>query len=198
MFLDGSVRFDVSTGAEMISGADAIAGHGDVTKIGAGTLVLHGTDSYIGTNLLEAGTLDLTALSAAGLGGITFDGKATLEIANAALHGHVFSNGIEVFGKHDVLDLSGLHFHSHAKATYDVITDKLTVHSGSVTDKLTLLKPAGTHFKAANDGRGGTEVTLDPPHVAAAVASLSTHDVIEPDWAIGGSASHSGDFLFVA
>ena len=37
------------------------------------------------------------------------------------------------------------------------------MHSGHVTDTLTLLSPTGTHFIAANDGHGGTKVTLDPP-----------------------------------
>jgi hypothetical protein len=58
-----------------------------------------------------------------------------------------------------VLDLSGLHFH-HAKATYHAVTHDLTVHSGSVTDMLTLLSPHGTHFGTASDGHGGTDVFL--------------------------------------
>jgi hypothetical protein len=59
---------------------------------------------------------------------------------------------------------------------------------------------AGTHFAVANDGHGGTKVKLDPPHVAATLASVSTHDFVEQHWAndIAGSAGHLTDFLLVA
>jgi hypothetical protein len=58
-----------------------------------------------------------------------------------------------------------------ALATYHKASHHLTVHSGHVTDSLTLLSPHGTHFTAVNDGHGGTEVTLDPPPVTATVGS---------------------------
>jgi autotransporter-associated beta strand protein len=198
IFLDANVRtvFDVKTGMEAIKGGDAIAGDGGFTKTGAGTLVLAGTDSYAGGTTLQQGTLDVTAPGAAGTGTITFTGKATLEIANSALPGHVFGNSIDDFGKHDALDLSGLHFHNHAKATYHAVTDELTVRSGIITDTLTLLAPSGTHFAVASDGHGGTEVTLDPP-LGHATAHL--HDVSEQHWAAGsvGSTHPMGDYLVV-
>ena len=47
---------------------------------------------------------------------------------------------------------------------YGLITvanqEPITVHSGSVTDTLTLLDPLRTHFTVANDGHGGTDVML--------------------------------------
>ena len=84
-------------------------------------------------------------------------------------------------------------------ARYHPATEILTVHSGHVTDTLTLLSKHGTHFIAANDGHGGTKVTLEPPPVTATPASLSTHDIIGHDWATqidGGN--HTGDFLITA
>jgi hypothetical protein len=68
-----------------------------------------------------------------------------------------------------------------------------------VTDVFTLLSPHGTHFKAANDGHGGTKVTLDPPPVTATAASLSPHDFTDQHWTThtAGSAGHLSDFLFV-
>jgi hypothetical protein len=75
------------------------------------------------------------------------------------------------------------------------------VHSGHFTDTFTLLSPHGTHFTAANDGHGGTMVTLSPPAAKAAVASLSPHDhdLAGQNGAtdIVGSANHLGDFLFM-
>jgi hypothetical protein len=57
-----------------------------------------------------------------------------------------------------------------------------------------------TPFKAANDVHGGTKVTLELPHVVATVASPSAHDFDGQHSSsnLAGSASHAGDFLFVA
>jgi autotransporter-associated beta strand protein len=168
-----------------------------LVKSGLGTLVLRADNAYSGGTTLKAGTVDLTGLGAAGTGAIKFKGTATLEIANAAFSGGVFGNPIDAFGNQDTLDLRGLHFHAAAKATYHIATHDLTVESGGVTDTLTLFFPAGTHFKAANDGHGGIKVTLDPPAPSVhAVASLSPHDLTAHDWA--SDASHHSDFLLVA
>ena len=132
--------------------------------IDAGSLTLsHAGDTYTGGTKLEAGVFDLAAIGAAGTGDIAFQGagKATLKIENAALSGHVFSsNDIDSFSRRDVLDLTGLKFHAGAKATYHPATDRLIVHSGRVTDTLTLVSPHGTHFHAASDHHGGTDVFL--------------------------------------
>jgi autotransporter-associated beta strand protein len=174
-------------------------GNYSLIKSGLGNLVLSADNAYSGGTTLKAGTLDLAAVGAAGIGAITFVGRATLKIENAALPGHIFGNSIDAFGKHDVLDLRGLHFHAAgAAAIYDSTTQHLVVHSGSFNDTLTLLSPKGLSFGVANDGHGGTKVTLDPPPVTATMASLSTHDIIGHDWATqidGGN--HTGDFLFV-
>jgi autotransporter-associated beta strand protein len=169
-----------------------------LVKSGLGTLTLSADNAYSGGTALNAGRLDLAAASAAGTGPIVFLGRATLKIENAALSGHVFGTPIALFAKSDVLDLSGLKFHAGARAKYHPATDVLTVHSGHVTDALTLLSPHGNHFTTANDGHGGTMVTLGPPPHAVAVASLSQHDFAGQHGAtdIAGSASHLGDLLF--
>jgi autotransporter-associated beta strand protein len=168
-------------------------GQYNLIKSGLGTLVLSAHNAYSGGTILKAGTLDIAAQSAAGVAGtgiITFAGKAKLEIGNSALIlGHVFPYHIYFFGANDVLDFTGLHFHAGAKATYFPATDFLTVQSGGVTDLLGLVSPRGVRFVAANDGHGGTKVTLTPPHTA----SLSTHDVSE-HWA----GDHFGDYLLTA
>ena len=43
---------------------------------------------------------------------------------------------------------------------YHKASHHLTVHSGHVTDTLTLLAPQSTHFAAASDHHGGTDVFL--------------------------------------
>jgi autotransporter-associated beta strand protein len=132
-----------------------------LVKAGHGTLTLsHAGNTYSGGTTLEQGTLDLAAIRAAGTGAITFAGRARLKIEGTALSGHVFANPIDGFAKHDVLDLSGLHFHAGATATYHKGSHHLTVHSGHLTDTLTLNSPHGMHFDAVNDGHGGTAVFL--------------------------------------
>jgi autotransporter-associated beta strand protein len=166
-------------------------------KSGMGTLVLSAANFYSGGTILKGGTLDITGF--AGWGHITFAGTAKLEIANSAFLSFIgFPEVIDFFGKHDVLDLTGLKFHRGAHASYQ--NDVLTVHSGSVTDNLVLNSPLGSHFVAAKDGHGGTKITLDPPPASAhAVSSPAGHD-LSGEWAGGLSASshHMSDFLLAA
>ena len=146
---------------------------------------------------------DWRPLGAAGPGAISFAGRATLKIENAALSAHHFGNQIDFFGKHDALDLTGLHFHAGATATYHKATHRLTVHSGHVTDTLTLFFPAGTHFTVANDGHGGSKVT-DPPATPAHTTSIARHDLVAErsvaDLAVNSNHDpvHMGDYLFGA
>jgi autotransporter-associated beta strand protein len=144
--------------------ADGGGDHGSgasLVKVGKGTLTLSGANnSYSGGTTLEQGTLDLAAIGAAGPGAISFAGKATLKIENAALSGHIFTNTVDFFARHDVLDVAGLLFHAGAKATYHKTNHHLTIRSGGVTDTFTLNAPHSTHFQAASDHHGDTEVFL--------------------------------------
>jgi autotransporter-associated beta strand protein len=137
---------------------------GSLVKVGLGRFTLANVaNTYSGGTTIKQGSLELAAIGTAGTRAIKFAGtsKATLAVDNAALSGHVFAtNPIDFFGKHDVVDLTGLPFHHHATAIYHKGSHHLTVHSGTVTDTLTLLSPHGTHFKAANDHHGGTDVFL--------------------------------------
>jgi autotransporter-associated beta strand protein len=166
---------------------------GSLVKVGHGRLTLSHTDNtYSGGTTINQGTLDLAAVGATGTGNIGFKGvskgNVTLKVENAALSGHVFAtNNIGFFGRHDVLDLSGLHFQPGAFATFH--HHHLKLHSGGRIDAFTLVSPRGTSFAVANDGHGGTRVTLDPPH-AATVASEATHHS-------DGSVQHFGDYLWM-
>ena len=139
---------------------------GSLVKVGQDKLTLsHAGNTYSGGTTIERGAFEVAAIGAAGTGPISFESmgkaKATLEIDNASLSGHVFAtNKIDNFGKHDILDLTGLHFHAGATAKYHPATDVLAVRSGHVADKLTLVSPHGTHFEAASDHHGGTDVFL--------------------------------------
>jgi fibronectin-binding autotransporter adhesin len=132
---------------------------GSLVKVGKGTLELsHADNTYSGGTTLNLGIVDLDAVDAAGTGDVKFAAKshATLKIENTALSGHTFGNSIDHFGEHDAIDLSGLHFTAGATATYDRTTHHLRIHSGHVTDTLTLTSPQGTDFTVASDGHAGT------------------------------------------
>jgi autotransporter-associated beta strand protein len=219
MFLEGNgtIRFSPRLGqTEHVfnaiadeAGVGGASGSYTLIKAGLGTLVLSADNSYSGGTILKAGTLEVSAQFAAGGGPaaistITFAGSATLKIDNGALSDpfdHTFAFGINSLGKHDALDLTGLHFHHGATARYDTATDDLFVHSGSLTYELGLQSPHGTHFAVANDGHGGTKVTLDPPGAAAHASALfAGHDLGPCGWAGDHTASgaHMSDFLFTA
>ena len=70
------------------------------------------------------------------------------------------ANAIEDFNGADVIDLTGLVYHSGATATYNAGTHVLTVVSGAVTDTLKLVTPGGTSFVASLDSGTGTAITL--------------------------------------
>ena len=150
----------------MVSGSILDAGGspgsgGSLVKVGHAKLTLSGSgNTYSGGTTIEQGTLDVAAIRAAGTGAITFAGKAILTVENAALSVHHFGNSIDFFGKHDTLDLTGLHFHAGATATYHKTSHDLSVRSGAVSDTFTLLSPHGTHFGTASDHHGGTDVFL--------------------------------------
>jgi autotransporter-associated beta strand protein len=171
-------------------------------KVGAGMLTLsHADNGYTGGTFLAAGALDLAAVGAAGPGAITFDGTAALELANAALSHHALGNPIDDFAHHDVIDLTGLKFHAGAAATYHPGSHRLTVHSGTVTDTLMLVSPAGTHFHVAKDAHTGTKVTLASASLHALALDGRDWGAAHPatDLADGSHpAAHAADFLFAA
>ena len=195
----GSNNATTTVSGPVDDGGANIGTHGaSLVKVGIGTLTLsHAGNTYSGGTTLERGGLEVAAVGAAGTGDIEFAGKAKLKIDNAALSSHVFANSIDFFGKTDILDLTGLKFHPGASARYHAANEHLRVHSGHVTDILTLVSPHGTHFTVANDGHGGTKVVLHPPYVTVTAASLTAHDLGGEPLSTDG-ASHGGDFLFTA
>jgi autotransporter-associated beta strand protein len=160
-FLLGTNRLTVGGDGHSATVSGSIEGDGSLVKVGHGRLRLSGDDNYLsGGMVLKAGTLDLASVDAAGSGAITFAGAAHLKLEDAALAGNVFDNPIHGFGRGDIIDLAGLHFHPGARVTYHPHTHQLAVHSGTATDVLTLVAPHGTHFTSTGDGHGGTDVLL--------------------------------------
>jgi autotransporter-associated beta strand protein len=161
-------------------------------KVGTGTLKLsHPGNTYSGGTVLDAGTFDVAALGAAGTTVIDMSGSHTkLKIENAALSAHSFGNVIAEFGLGKSIDLSGLKFVTHAKATLNLMTDALAVKSGKVTDTLFLNSaPADPgHFKVKDDGHGGCKVIFVP----LSAKPEADKDVVKQDSNHHGSQSHAG------
>lgn len=137
----------------IVSGSITGAG-GSLAKTGTGTLKLSGANTFDAGITLNEGTLDFASLTAAGTGHVNFDiGAQTLIIEKSALAAKTFANEIHDFGIGDAIELSGLKFvKGETKVTYNALTDLLTVKSGKVIDKLTLVDPDTNFFKIVNDG----------------------------------------------
>lgn len=136
-----------------------------IVKQGTGTLTLaHQHNTYAGGTFIDQGTLNVAALGAAGTGDIYFNAstpKQTLVIQKAAISDHVFDNSVQNFIAGDKIDLAGLKFVAHAKATV-VGGDTLVVKSGHVTDTLNVFSIGDGPIKVVNDGHGGTELIMQP------------------------------------
>lgn len=129
-----------SSAAQTLGGA--ISGTGSLTKNGAGTLTLVGSNSYSGGTLLAAGTVNVTNDAALGAtsGGLTFSGSSALRAgANVALSA-----------------TRNLTLNAGVTGTLDPQTNQLTV-SGNITGAGTLNKPTGTGtLVLAGDNSGWT------------------------------------------
>jgi autotransporter-associated beta strand protein len=91
----GSNGLSTTVSGPIDDGGAGSGSGGSLDKVGRGTLTLSGAgNTYSGGTKLEAGTLDVAAVGAAGTGAIGFAGKATLKLENAALSGNVFATNI--------------------------------------------------------------------------------------------------------
>ncbi len=154
---DGLLILDRSD-ATSLSGA--ISGAGVVRQAGAGVASLTGHNSYAGGTDLAGGTLDLAFSDSAGSGPITFeagDQRLVLEVAASP----AFTNTLDGFAAGDSIDLAGIGL---ATAASLGAQNQLTVTGGSAGPVSLRFDPSQhfstLHFRLADDGAGGTLVTL--------------------------------------
>ncbi len=120
-------------------------GSHSLTKIGAGTLILSGSNTYTGATTISAGALEVRG-SIAGSSGITNDGALVFNSAAAQIYGHAItgSGALTKLGG-GVLTLSGVNTYSGGT----------TVSGGALSFLDTNAKPAtGTHDFAAGTTLG--------------------------------------------
>ena len=144
-------------------GAAGGSGGGLIVK-GTATLALTGANTFTGGVTLLSGTLELGAVTAAGVGhALTFAGAATLQLDAGALGGsgtsRTYGTAISGFAVSDHIDLASLAYVAGSTAAYDGAT--LTVTSGGGQVALTVTGvPAGNSFSVADDGHGHVLVGL--------------------------------------
>jgi len=153
--------------------------HGyDLNGIVAGSASATNTVELLGTSSANAVTAIYSDLSLTNFGTVAFapgDGNyATLTITNdAALPGTLTG----FTGIHDTIDLTALSdAGNNAVTSFNSATDRLTVTAGtnSVTLQLGSGSYSGIHWRAQNDGHGGTEV-----FVSALQTSFLVHNETE-------------------
>ena len=160
---------DVITDQTANGGTGLNAGAGSLTVNGAGTVKLNATNTYTGGTTIEAGTLELSALGAAGTRAITFSASAaTLTVDNAALASGgagvltFTGNTIKGFALGDAIDLSGATFSSAANPPTLGAGNLLQFTENGATYKVQFdpTQTFSTGFQLASDSGGGTQVSL--------------------------------------
>ncbi len=103
LFVDTAVaQVNISSGTSTVS--ESIGGTGGIEKLGAGTLVLSGTNTYTGTTEVAAGTLAVSGSIASGA--TTVDGGATLT-GGGTINGGVVNNGNVAPGDPTTMTVNG-------------------------------------------------------------------------------------------
>ncbi|HEV8679644.1 MAG TPA: hypothetical protein VGQ90_09740 [Stellaceae bacterium] len=175
--------------AALNAGSLTVANGGSVTltsggttsgvNIGAGGREIVASGGITITPTIAGGILELAGGTVAGGGIVFIAGDGTLRIDNNTMP----TAPISGFAAGDAIDLRALSFDSTTTASYDSATSVLTVSGGGVTDMLTLSGIApSAGFAVANDGVGGTLVTLMP-----AAAGAQWTNSAGGDWNVAGN-----------
>jgi autotransporter-associated beta strand protein len=116
-----NATWDIDTGDTLtISGA--VSGNGGVTKNGAGTLLLNGTNTYNGSTVVNAGTLNAASAGALGSNNtVQVTGGTLLVTVDDAING----KNIQMGGSGVGLQFSG---------TYSGVIGNLTLSANSIID----------------------------------------------------------------
>ena len=155
-----------------------ISGPADLTKLGAGTIVLTGANTYTGKTIVQEGTLALTASANATTGIEVNGGFLRLDSATAIPAGGVVLNG------------GGLKF--NLGATTAITVNNLTINAASTIDTTGLdvtfggaLTGTGSLIKAGTGTAPGTLTLADGSTFAGSTTIAGGKLVIANDSALG-------------
>ena len=136
-------------------GSGANAGVQSLLINGTGTVTLAAVNTFTGGTSLRGGILEINSGATAGKNGaISFSGTATLKLDGTPS----LPNTIVGFAAGDTIDLPNIAFSGAGSAILN--GQVLTVTEGASHVQLALAGAAGETFSTANDGAGGTAVTL--------------------------------------
>lgn len=165
----GSTRFEIGSGASATL-AGAITGGGDVTKNGAGTLTLSGSNTYTGTTTLNAGGLALTQSNNARApyvvnGGTLQLGSGTYNIGNlSGAGGSIVGPGVfnvqESAAATYAGDVSVTSFQKTGAATLTLTGNVTSTQLAINTGTLQLTNTANTRVVGGNIANQGTVAIL--------------------------------------
>ena len=203
------IALSVGNNNQSTTYSGSVGGSGSFTKIGSGTLMLAGANTYSGTTMVSAGTLDLANSLALGNSTFVADGGGTLTFdASVSTHGFTFGG------------LSGGTNINLWDANFNPITLSLgnnnqsTTYSGSVggSGSFTKIGSGTLTLAGANTYTGTTTVSAGTLDLANSLAirsstfvadgggtltfdaSVSTHG-----FTLGGlSGSNANDFVYLA
>jgi len=167
--LNANPTFDTGSNTDAITGI--ISGSGALSKIGSGTLILAGANTYAGGTLLDFGTLGIASNGALGAGAVTMAPGTTLQFEASGL---TLPNGI-------------------------VLVADPTIDTGSNTDTISgVISGPGALDKigsgtliltAANTYSGPTDVQAGTLGVTGSLASTVT---VESGATLGGTGTIGG------
>jgi outer membrane autotransporter protein len=173
--LNANPTFDTGSSTDAISGV--ISGSGALTKIGSGTLILAGANTYAGGTLLDVGTLGIASNGALGAGALAMQPGTTLQFEASGL---TLPNAI-------------------------VLNADPTIDTGSNTDTISgVISGAGSLDKigsgtliltAANTYSGPTDVQAGTLGLRGSLASTVTVEsgaILGGTGTIGGLIANSG------
>jgi autotransporter passenger strand-loop-strand repeat protein/autotransporter-associated beta strand protein len=194
-------------GIVRISGAGTLAGSisggGEILKLGAGDLLLGGSEAgFSGSAVISGGTLELDASKSLGTGFAQFvtpaTGSAVLQADAKAepKQGQVWATTLSNFsGANEELDLRSIVFKSGATAFVDGSTLSLTIATRDYA--FNIAGAAANSYVVTSDGQGGTliETSTVVDQFVQAAAAFAPREAAKTDLVSSGVGTGQSPFL---
>ena len=181
---DGGATVDTNANTVTLSGVlSAGAGSGGLTKLGTGTLILSGNNTYTGGTLVDAGTLRATNFAGNGLGTgpVTVNSGAMLDLSTVNVANDIILNGGTMWtagGASGTITLNNVPGNKiNANGYYHVLSGQITgaggvTFGGINTPGIALSNPAND-FQGDIVVNAGADLRLDADEVIPDTAKVT-------------------------